>query len=130
MLGVRLQAAYDFPFEVTIHAGDVGGPSAGTMFALAIRDVLTPGAMTGGKQIAGTGTIDDAGHVGPIGGIRQKVVGANEAGARYFLTPADNCAELKGEVPDEITPVRIATFDDAVKAVEMIAAERGPLPQC
>ena len=130
VLGVRLQAAYDFPFEVTIHAGDVGGPSAGSMFALAIRDVLTPGAMTGGKQIAGTGTIDDAGHVGPIGGIRQKVVGANEAGARYFLTPADNCAELKGEVPDEITPVRIATFDDAVKAVEMIAAERGPLPQC
>ena len=130
VLGVRLRMDFDFPFEVTIHAGDVGGPSAGTMFALAIRDVLTPGEMTGGKQIAGTGTIDDDGIVGPIGGIRQKIVGAKEAGATFFLAPADNCAELVGHVPDGITAVKIATFDQAVSAVEKIAAGQGDLSSC
>lgn len=130
VLGVLLQVDYDFPFQITIHAGDVGGPSAGTMFALAIRDVLTPGAMTGGKRIAGTGTIDDAGAVGPIGGVRQKIVGAKEAGATYFLTPADNCAELAGAVPEGITAVKIATFDQAVSAVEAIASDGRGLTTC
>ncbi len=129
-LGVRMQPVYDYPFEVTIDAGDVGGPSAGTMFALAVRDILTPGAMTGGKKIAGTGTIDDAGEVGPIGGIRQKIVGAKEAGATYFLAPADNCRDLAGEQIEGITVVRIATFDDAVHAVDEIAAGGSDLPRC
>ncbi|CCH71844.1 putative secreted protein [Nostocoides australiense Ben110] len=130
VLGVRLRMDYDFPVAVTIDAGDVGGPSAGTMFALAVRDLLTPGAMTGGKKIAGTGTIDDAGTVGPIGGIRQKIVGAKEAGAGYFLAPAANCPELAGHVPDDITVVKIATFDEAVSAVDGIAAGKTGLPSC
>lgn len=130
-LGVRLASDYDFPYEVRIDAGDVGGPSAGTMFALAIRDVLTPGAMTGGKKIAGTGTIDDDGTVGPIGGIRQKVAGAKDAGAAYFLAPAANCADLRDHQPKGIQVVRVATYTEAVSAVESIAkGATDALPSC
>ena len=96
-IGVFLGREFDFPVDVEIHAGDVGGPSAGTMFALGIYDTLTPGAMTGGQKIAGTGTIDSGGAVGPIGGIRQKLVGARDGGADWFLAPADNCDEVAGQ---------------------------------
>lgn len=131
VLGVTLGVVHDFPFEVKISAGDVGGPSAGMMFALGIYDVLTPGALTGGKHIAGTGTIDDAGRVGPIGGIPYKMVGAKAAGAEYFLAPADNCNEVVGRIPDGVTVVRVATFDEAKAAVEKIAkGDTGSLPAC
>src|SRR5690625_5436518 len=80
-----------FPVDVAFNVYGVGGPSAGTMFALAIIDELTPGALTGGKHVAGTGEIDPTGTVGPIGGARQKVAAATENGATLFLSPADNC---------------------------------------
>jgi Lon-like protease len=116
---------------VTINAGEVGGPSAGTMFALAVYDTLTPGALTGGEDIAGTGTIDTAGTVGPIGGIRQKLVGARDGGASWFLAPAANCSQVVGHVPDGLRVVRIGTFDEARAAVEAIAAKRADrLPSC
>ncbi|MGE9809073.1 YlbL family protein [Janibacter sp. G1551] len=129
-LGVLLASEFDLPYPVTIDAGDVGGPSAGMMFALAVRDVITPGAMTGGAAIAGTGTIDDAGAVGPIGSIDHKLVGAKRAGATWFLAPESNCDEVVGHVPDGLTVVSVATFDDAVKAVDAIAAGEtsGPAP--
>jgi PDZ domain-containing protein len=92
-LRILLAPTYDFPFEVNIRIDDIGGPSAGVMFALGIVDKLTPGSMTGGKDVAGTGTIDAEGRVGPIGGIRQKVVGARDDGAGWFLAPAENCAD-------------------------------------
>ena len=120
-MGVTLADGYDFPIDVSISVGHVGGPSAGTMFALAIYDELTPGSLTGGKRIAGTGTIDEQGMVGPIGGIRQKMVGARAAGADYFLAPSDNCNEVVGHVPEDLHVVSVATFDDARAAVETIA---------
>ena len=130
-LGVILATTYNFPYQVTIHAGDVGGPSAGLMFTLAVNDVLTPGDLTGGKRIAGTGTIDDSGQVGPIGGIRQKVVGAKKAGATIFLTPADNCAELKGRTPEGIRAIRVATFAEALAEVKALSSgATGSLPTC
>ena len=130
-IGVFLGRDFDFPIDVEIHAGDVGGPSAGTMFALGIYDTLTPGAMTGGQKIAGTGTIDSAGEVGPIGGIRQKLVGARDGGADYFLAPADNCNEVVGHVPDGLRVVRVSTFDEARQAVQDIAAKKAQgLPTC
>jgi PDZ domain-containing protein len=130
-IGVFLGVKFDFPIDVKINAGDVGGPSAGTMFALGVYDTITPGALTGGEQVAGTGTIDYTGKVGPIGGIRQKLVGAHDGGARWFLAPADNCDEVAGHVPDGLRVVRIATFDEAKKAVEAIAAKRADsLPTC
>lgn len=130
-IGVGIEPLYDYPYAVKIDAGDVGGPSAGTMFALAVRDVVTPGEMTGGRAVAGTGTIDDAGSVGAIGGIRQKMIGARESGAEYFLAPADNCDEVVGHVPDGLTVLEVATFDDAVTAVESAAkGDVADLPSC
>ncbi|WP_406829883.1 PDZ domain-containing protein [Pedococcus sp. KACC 23699] len=130
-VGVFLGVKFQFPFDVKIDAGNVGGPSAGTMFALGVYDRLTPGALTGGKKIAGTGTIDATGKVGPIGGIRQKLVGARDGGAKFFLAPADNCNEVVGHVPDGLTVVRIGTFDEARKSVEAIAAGKAAsLPTC
>ncbi len=131
-IGVFIDAAFDFPFHVKIQIEDIGGPSAGTMFALGIIDKLTPGSLTGGKKIAGTGTMDVSGTVGPIGGIRQKLVGAREAGARWFLAPADNCPEVVGHVPDGLNVVPVSTLDDARSAVEKIGkgAAPGSLPSC
>ncbi|MDO5501582.1 MAG: S16 family serine protease [Actinomycetia bacterium] len=131
VLGVFLAREFDSDVDVTITAGDVGGPSAGMMFALGIYDVLTDGALTGGKDIAGTGTINADGQVGPIGGIVQKVFGANDGGSDYFLAPAANCAELQGRIPTGIEVFSIATFDDALAAVEGIAADNiATLPRC
>lgn len=130
-IGVLLGIEHDFPVKVTINAGDVGGPSAGLMFALAIYDKLTPGSLTGNHAIAGTGTIDDQERVGPIGGIRQKLEGARGAGSDYFLAPAANCPEVVGHVPDGLQVVRIGTFDEAVSAVEAVAkGEAASLPHC
>ena len=130
-VGVFLGIRFEFPFDVKINAGNVGGPSAGTMFSLAVYDTLTPGPLTGGQQIAGTGTIDAAGQVGPIGGIQQKLVGAHDGGAKWFLAPAANCDEVVGHVPDGLRVVRIATFDEAKTAVEAIADKRADsLPTC
>ena len=131
VLGVVLKIDFQFPFSVTIDAGNVGGPSAGLMFSLGIYDKVTTGALTGGQNIAGTGTIDSSGKVGPIGGIRQKVVGARQGGASYFLAPADNCDEVRGAVPDGLQAVKVATFDDARAAVEKIATgDTKALPAC
>jgi PDZ domain-containing protein len=131
-MGIVLAAGYDFPFEVTIGVGDVGGPSAGTMFALGVYDDLTPGALTGGESIAGTGTIAADGAVGAIGGIRQKMVGAQESGAEFFLAPADNCADVVGHEPDGMSVVKVETFEDALHATESIAesGDAEGLPVC
>jgi PDZ domain-containing protein len=130
-LGVLLGLDHDFPATVKIDAGAIGGPSAGLMFSLGIYDKLTPGALAGGKQISGTGTIDDEGRVGPIGGIRQKLAGARTGGSEYFLAPAENCNEVVGNVPDGLEVFKVSTFDDARTAVEVIAKGRtGSLPRC
>lgn len=131
IIGVLLGRDYDLPVDVTIAAGGVGGPSAGTMFTLAVYDVLTPGDLTAGKRIAGTGTMEPDESVGPIGGIRQKLHGARDGGADYFLAPADNCSEVVGNIPDALRVVRIGTFAEALGAVKAIAADKvDTLPTC
>ncbi len=131
LLGI--EPKFTFPFDVKIQINDIGGPSAGTMFALGIIDKLTPGDLTGGQFVAGTGEISPDGTVGPIGGIAEKMVGAHDTGARWFLAPADNCDEVVGRVPDGLRVVRISTLHDARLAVEAIGA-RGDaaarLPTC
>jgi Lon-like protease len=129
-VGVLMQAKYKFPFAVDINVGDVGGPSAGLMFSLGILDKLTPGELTGGKKIAGTGTIQPTGEVGAIGGIQQKMVGAKDAGATVFLTPADNCAEAMQAVPDGLRLVRADTLHDAVLALDALRTGKGNVPAC
>ncbi|BDI23436.1 PDZ domain-containing protein [Herbiconiux sp. L3-i23] len=131
-LGVSVQVDYTFPFDVEIELPDVGGPSAGMMFALGIYDTLTEGQLTGGLSIAGTGTIDAEGTVGPIGGIRQKLYGAERAGASLFLAPEDNCDEVVGHVPSGMDVVAVGDLDDAIAAIELVAAggDASTLPTC
>ena len=131
VIGVETRDEADYPFMVEISLRDVGGPSAGLMFALGIVDKLTPGSLTGGRFIAGTGTIDDAGTVGPIGGITQKMIGARGNGATVFLSPVENCATAKATVPDGIRLVRVDTLGDAVAALQDLEAGRtDALPRC
>ena len=97
VVGIGITIDYDLPFEVTINlGGGIGGPSAGTVFALAIYDKLTPESLTGGHSIAGTGSITPDGTIEPIGGIQQKIVGAESEGASVFLVPTVNCEEAAG----------------------------------
>jgi Lon-like protease len=120
VLGVGVRMRYEFPIDVEIQLNDVGGPSAGMMFALGIVDMLTPGAMTGGERVAGTGSIDSDGTVGPIGGIRQKLWGALDADADWFLAPESNCDEVVGNVPDGLEVFAVGTLEEARSIVEAV----------
>jgi PDZ domain-containing protein len=131
IVGISAATDHTFPFDIDIKLADVGGPSAGLMFALGIYDKLTPGDLTGGEFVAGTGTIDDAGQVGPIGGIEMKTVGARSKGARYFLTPADNCAAAAKGTPDGLTLVKVDSIGDALGALKDIrSGDTADLPSC
>ena len=116
---------------MTFSVGDIGGPSAGMMFALGIIDKLTPMNLTGGKFIAGTGEIEASGKVDPIGGIQQKMVGARDAGATVFLTPATNCSDTKGAVPAGLRLVKVSTLSQAVTYLEDLKAGNSQaVPSC
>ena len=117
-IGIGIDINYSAEFEIKFGVTGVGGPSAGTLFAIGIIDKLTPGALTQGKIIAGTGTIDPDGNVGEIGGIRQKLIGARDAGAVLFLAPAGNCDEVIGHIPDGLTVAAIETLEDAMDEIE------------
>ncbi|MEU6343009.1 PDZ domain-containing protein [Streptomyces sp. NPDC046977] len=131
IVGIQAGVGHTLPFTIDIKLADVGGPSAGLMFALGIVDKLTPGDLTGGKFVAGTGTIDDDGKVGPIGGIDMKTIGARSKGAEYFLTPADNCAEAAQDTPSGLTLVKVGTIGDAMDALKDIrAGKTADLPSC
>lgn len=115
LVGITL--VQPFPFEISIETGDIGGPSAGLMWALGLYEALTPGDLTGGRTIAGTGSIDPDGTVGPIGGVLDKVVAARDAGADILLIPEANAAELEGVDAGDVRVVPVATFDDALEAL-------------
>lgn len=130
-LGVLLVTAIQLPVDVAIDAGAIGGPSAGMVFALSIVDLLTPEDLTGGQVVAGTGTIDVDGRVGPIGGVRQKVVGATSRGdqppATVFLVPRGNLEEARAAAVDrDVVLVPIDTLDDAVRALAALRAGQEP----
>ena len=131
-LGVMIGYTYDFPVKVAIRAGDIGGPSGGMIFALAITDKLTPGQLTGGLNISGTGTIDAAGNVGAIGGIQQKMYAALRAGSKLFLAPSSNCDEVVGHIPEGLNVIKVSTLAEAKKAVADLASGVKPaeLPTC
>ncbi len=128
-LGVGVTDRPDVNFDIIISLADVGGPSAGLMFALAIVDKLTPGALAGDTFVAGTGEIATGGEVGPIGGIPLKMIRAREAGASVFLVPAGNCAEAVQRAPEGLRLVRVGTLAEAVRALDDLSAARQP-PGC
>ncbi|WP_022881296.1 YlbL family protein [Gryllotalpicola ginsengisoli] len=132
-LGVYAGMQYGtMPVKVDFQLADIGGPSAGQMFALGIIDKLTPGYLNGGKKVAGTGTIDNEGDVGAIGGIRQKMYGARAAGATVFLAPESNCDEVVGHIPDGLHVYAVSTLDDSLKVLKAVSAGTGTesLPTC
>jgi PDZ domain-containing protein len=131
-IGIGLGLHYDFPFDVKINVSDdIGGPSAGLMFSLAVYDVLTPGSLTGGQPIAGTGEIEPDGSVGPIGGIQQKIAASDRDGAKLFLVPKDNCDEAVGADKGDVRLVKVGTMHDAVQSVEAWAKDHdATLPTC
>ncbi|WP_263421910.1 YlbL family protein [Actinomyces capricornis] len=122
LLGVMIHFEVSPQVDVSFALSDVGGPSAGLMFALGIVDEITPGSLTGGRSIAGTGTIALDGTVGPIGGIRQKMAGASQAGSDYFLAPMDNCGEVVGHEPEGMTVYAVGSLHEGVEVVQAIAA--------
>lgn len=125
MVGVMLSDAdvdVLFPVDVDIDSQNIGGPSAGLMFTLEIINALTEEDLTRGRRIAGTGTIDDEGNVGPIGGMRQKTFGAIDAGADYLLAPALNFDEAVDAAGDDIVVVRVETIEDVMTFLESLAA--------
>jgi PDZ domain-containing protein len=128
LFGVYVTEVYTFPFKVKVQLQDVGGPSAGMMFALGIIDKLTPGELNGGKHVAGTGTITAYGTVGAIGGIRQKMYGARDAGATYFLAPASNCGGddgVRGHIPSGLTVYATSSLKQSVADLKAIASGVG-----
>jgi PDZ domain-containing protein len=129
VVGVTVAEGFVFPFSVKISIGNIGGPSAGMMFALGIIDKLTQANLTGGKFIAGTGEIEINGKVDPIGGIQQKMVGARDAGATVFLTPAANCPDTAGAVPAGLKVVKVSTLSGAIR--DLNALKHGQaVPSC
>ena len=121
LLGVR-PAVEPRAGDIRISLGDIGGPSAGLMFALAVVDKLSPGELTGGRFVAGTGAIDAAGDVSPIGGVPFKMRAARDAGATVFLVPDDNCAEAAANAPAGLQLVRVTGLGDAVHQLEALDA--------
>jgi PDZ domain-containing protein len=127
-LGVKVTEAPWAPFEVDFNLANVGGPSAGLMFSLAVVDKLTDGELAGQEFIAGTGTITADGEVGPIGGIAHKMIAAHEAGATVFLVPTDNCYEASAD-NEGLQLVKIDTLSGAVDALHLITSGGRP-PSC
>jgi Lon-like protease len=132
LLGVGAGMDYSFPFSVKIQLDNVGGPSAGQMFALGIIDKLSPGKLNGGARVAGTGTIDNLGNIGAIGGIRQKMFGARAAGATWFLAPASNCDEVTGHIPAGLKVFAVKKLSDSLKVLKAISSNSSTkgLPTC
>lgn len=129
MVGITI--GVDSPVKVTVNLGqDIGGPSAGTVFALAIYDKLTDGALLAGQHVAGTGTIDALGQVGAIGGIQQKIAGAKDDGATVFLVPEQNCEAALHAGVDGIRLVKISTLHEAIEALKALASGTGDVPAC
>ncbi|MDQ1732919.1 MAG: Lon-like protease [Pseudonocardiales bacterium] len=131
MLGVTVTTGCLLPFEVTLGLSGIGGPSAGLMFALGIIDKSgADNDLTGGKFIAGTGTIDPDGAVGPIGGIQLKMLGARREGATVFLAPESNCNDVRGNIPAGLTVIKVGTLHEAITSLEAVKAGQTDLPHC
>ena len=118
--------------NVKLNLVSVSGPSGGLMFALGIIDKATPGSLTGGKKIAGTGTISANGQVGPIGGIDFKMISAARAGDRYFLAPRENCDDVVGHIPTDLNVFAVSTLKEALQVLKVVSADgdMSKLPVC
>lgn len=129
VLGVGVLDAPWAPYAIDFNLANIGGPSAGLMFSLAVVDKLTTGELNGGKFVAGSGTITGDGKVGSIGGITHKIAAADDAGATVFLVPAENCAEAKTAEVDGMELLTVDTLEQAVDSLRVLSAGGDP-PRC
>ena len=131
-IGISQGIGFSFPFNIELHVDpNIGGPSAGLMFSLAIYDTLTPGSLSGGAVVAGTGELSADGKVGPIGGIAQKIAAADKAGAKMFFVPKDNCPDVAHLHPDGMRLVKATDVHEARTALQTWAADHNAtLPSC
>ena len=120
VIGAMIGYTYDFPIDIQLQLGEVGGPSGGLMFALGILDSLEPGDLAGDNHVSGTGTISADGSIGPIGGIDLKMKAAKSSGADLFLVPSGNCQEAVGQVPEGLAVTSVRDLTEAVAAVEQL----------
>ncbi|WAX79773.1 S16 family serine protease [Streptomyces sp. KMM 9044] len=118
--------------EVDLELADVGGPSAGLLFSLGIVDKLNgdDGDLTGGRTIAGTGTIDAEGRVGAVGGVPLKTQAARRDGATVFLVPEAECADAQAELPDGLRLIPVTTLEATVDALVNLEKGAGKVPSC
>lgn len=130
LLGVLMEAAPADGVSVSYNLEDIGGPSAGMMFSLAVVDKLSDGPLNGGRFVAGTGTIDAAGDVGPIGGIAHKVRAARDAGAEVFLAPSENCAEAVSRDHGEMAVLKVDTLTEAIDQMAAYDSHPGTAVTC
>ena len=128
-LGVTIGTTCLAPFDVKINLEEVGGPSAGLMFALAIVDKAGTRDLTGGRYVAGTGEIDSTGAVSPIGGIQLKMIAARRAGATVFLAPAGNCSDVRKDTPGGLNVVKVSSLHGAIQDLLDLQAGK-PVPHC
>lgn len=129
LIGILAENRYRSDFTATVNLDGIGGPSAGLMLSLGMVDKLTPGDLLAGRKIAGTGTIDGDGAVGPIGGIDKKMIAAQDAGAELFIAPFDNCAEVVATQPEGLDVVPVRTLEETVDVLTQWQANT-PLPGC
>ena len=130
-LGVALGTKndrFDLPYSVNIDSGQVGGPSAGLAFTLEVLDTLTPGELTGGQKVAVTGTIEQDGEVGEVGGVRQKTAAVIKAGAKYFLVPAKEADEARKRAGNKLQVIPVSTLEQALQALHQIGGDTTVLP--
>ena len=121
-LATTVNERFDFPFEIDIKTGNVGGPSAGLMMALNVYNDLIPEDITNSKIIAGTGTIEIDGSVGPVGGIKQKIIAAKRAGAELILVPVANFEEAQPFETDKTAIVAVDSFDEALAVISQYSS--------
>jgi PDZ domain-containing protein len=130
VIGIGAEERFDteptFPFEISIDSGDIGGPSAGLAFTLALIDVLTPGHLTGDRRVAVTGTMDLNGVVGPVGGGLQKAVTVRQAGYDAFLVPSDEYDVVRATVGDDLEVIAVDTLEQALAALVELGGD--PIP--
>ncbi|HJQ04427.1 MAG TPA: S16 family serine protease [Nocardioides sp.] len=131
-IGIGPAIGYHYPFQIDLHVDPaISGPSAGLMFSLAIYDTLTPGSLTNGAIVAGTGQLEPDGKVDPIGGIAQKIAASKDAGAQLFLVPQGNCPDVTKLHPSGMRLVEVTSAQQALTTVKTWAADHNaPLPSC
>ena len=127
MLGIGLREEFELPFTLDMSIENIGGPSAGVVFALAMYDQLTRDDVTGGMSVSGTGTISSTGEIGEIGGLAQKIWGASRAGSELLVFPSENCSDVPERVPEDIALVPVSTLEEAIEVIQS-ASDGNELP--